>query len=194
MARLALGPRWRPAIEASLRANAGYSLVECLFAVTLIAIIAAASVPPLASALERSRAQAAARFVHARMMLARTRAAARGAVVALRFAGTPEAAVLTTFIDRNRNGIRAADIAAGIDTAEAPAHRACNPSFAAWRLEPVTADGVLFSFTPSARRPPARSTSPAQDGSRFAVRVLGATGRARLLHYVPASGEWKDVE
>ena len=167
--------------------------MECLFAVTLIAIIAAASVPPLASALDRSRAQAAARFVIARMMLARTRAAARGAVVALRFAGRPEAAVLTTFIDRNRNGIRAVDIATGVDTAEAPGI-ALQSIFRGVALEPVTADGVLFSFTPLGTSSSGTVYLTAQDGSRFAVRVLGATGRARLLYYVPASSEWKDVE
>ena len=61
-------------------------------------------------------------------------------------------------------------------------------------LEPVTADGVLFSFTPLGTSSSGTFYLTARDGSRFAVRVLGATGRARLLHYVPASGEWKDVE
>jgi hypothetical protein len=54
---------------------------------------------------DRSRAQTAARFVQARMMLARAQAVARGAVVALRFTGTPDAAVLTPIVDGNRNGV-----------------------------------------------------------------------------------------
>lgn len=171
----------------------GYSLVECLFAVTLIGIIAAASVPPLAASLDRSRTQAAARFVQARMMLARARAAAKGAVVALRFAGTPDAAVLTTFVDGNRNGIRAADITAGIDTADAISIP-FRSFFRGVRLEPVAAGGVLFSFTPSGTSSSGTFYLTGRDGSRFAVRVLGATGRARLLRYLPASDEWTDAE
>jgi type II secretory pathway pseudopilin PulG len=161
--------------------------------VTLIGIIAAASAPPLLTALERSRAQSAARFVFARMMLARARAAAHGNVVALRFAGSPAAAVLTTFVDRNRNGVRAADIAAGVDTEETPGI-ALQSFFGGVAVEPVTAEGVLFSFTPLGTSSSGTFYLTGQDGSRFAVRVLGATGRARLLRYLPASGEWKDVE
>ena len=61
-------------------------------------------------------------------------------------------------------------------------------------VEPVTAEGVLFSFTPLGTSSSGTFYLTGQDGSRFAVRVLGATGRARLLRYLPASDEWKDVE
>jgi type II secretory pathway pseudopilin PulG len=161
--------------------------------VTLVGIIAAASVPPLASALDRSRTQAAARFVHARMMLARSRATAQGAVVALRFTGTPEKSVLTTYLDRNRNGVRATEITAGIDKAEAPGI-AIQSLFRDVAVEPVTSPGVLFSFSPLGTSSSGTFYLTGKDGSRFAVRVLGATGRSRLLRYVPASDEWKDAE
>jgi type II secretory pathway pseudopilin PulG len=161
--------------------------------VTLVGIIAAASIPPLAAALDRSRAQGAARFVQARMMLARVRATSRGAVVALRFTGTPEEAVLTTYFDRNRNGVRAMDITAGIDKAEAPGIT-LQSLFRGVALEPVTAAGLLFSFTPLGTSSSGTFYLTGKDGSRYAVRVLGATGRTRLLRYVDASNEWKDVE
>ena len=172
---------------------AGYSLVECLFVVMLVGIIAAASVPPLAAALDRSRAQGAARFVQARMMLARARAGARGAVVALRFTGTPDDATITTYFDRNRNGVRTTDITAGIDRAEAPGI-ILQSAFRGVAVEPLTAAGVLFSFTPLGTSSSGTFYFTGRDGSRFAVRVLGATGRTRLLRYAEASGEWRDVE
>ena len=45
--------------------------------VTLLGLIAAATVPPVAAALERSRTLAAARFLQSRMMLARAQAVSR---------------------------------------------------------------------------------------------------------------------
>ena len=113
--------------------------------------------------------------------------------MALQFAGTPDAAVLTAFVDRNRNGIRVADITAGIDTAETRGI-ALQSLFGGVRIEPVTAAGVLFSFTPVGTSSSGTFYLTGRDGSRFAVRVLGATGRARLLHYHPASDGWKEVE
>ena len=176
-----------------LRGSGGYSLVECLFVVTLVGIIAGASIPPFAAALDRSRAQGAARFVQARMMLARARATSHGAVVALRFTGTPEKAVLTTYFDRNRNGVRATDITAGIDKAEAPGIT-LQSLFRGVAVEPVTAAGLLFSFTPLGTSSSGTFYLTGKDGSRYAVRVLGATGRTRLLRYADTSNEWKDVE
>jgi hypothetical protein len=127
------------------------------------------------------------------MMLARAQAIARGAVVALRFTGTPDAAVLTTVVDGNRNGVRAADITDGIDTADA-ARTELGAAFRGVRIEPLAAEGVLFSFTPIGTSSSGTFVFTGRDGSRFAVRVLGATGRTRFLRYLPASDEWTDTE
>ncbi len=127
------------------------------------------------------------------MMLARAQAVARGAVVALRFTGTPEAAVLTVAVDGNRNGVRAVDLTAGIDTAEAM-RTELGSAFHGVRIEPVTDEGVLFSFTPIGTSSSGTFVVTGRDGSRFAVRVLGATGRARVLRYLPRSDAWTDVE
>jgi prepilin-type N-terminal cleavage/methylation domain-containing protein len=173
--------------------SGGYTLVECLFAITLLAIIAAATAPPLLAGLERSRALSAARFVHGRMMLARSEAASRGAVVALRFGGSPEAAVLTMIVDGNRNGVRAADIAGGLDV-ESGTSTQLGAVFRGVRIEPVDAAGTLFSFTPLGTSSSGSVYLSGTDGSRLAVRLLGATGRARVLRYMPARETWEDLE
>ena len=51
--------------------------------------------------------------------------------------------------------------------------------FVAWS-SPVTADGVLFSFTPVGTSS-SGTFYLTREGARFAVRVLGATGRARVF-------------
>jgi glutamate synthase domain-containing protein 3 len=50
----------------------------------------------------------------------------------------------------------------------------------------------LLSFTPLGTSTSGSVFVRGRDGSQFAVRVLGATGRARVLRYVPHSGEWTD--
>jgi hypothetical protein len=127
------------------------------------------------------------------MMLARARAVAGGAVVALRFTGTPDAAVLTTVVDGNRNGVRTTDIIDGVDVADA-ARTELGAAFRGVRIEPATAEGLLFSFTPIGTSSSGTFVVTGRDGSRFAVRVLGATGRARVLHYLHESDTWTDTE
>lgn len=173
--------------------GAGYSLVECLFVITLVVIIAGATAPPLMTGLERSRAYAAARFVHGRLMLARAQAGARGATVAVQVAGTPERAVLTTIVDGNRNGVRMTDVTDGVDIRDTTI-TPLQSAFRGVRLEPITAEGVLFSFSPLGTSSSGTFYITGQDGSRFAVRVLGATGRARVLRHLAASDSWTDVE
>lgn len=171
----------------------GYGLVECLFTVMLVAIVAGATGPPLAGAWERSRTRAAARFIKAQMMLARAQAVARGATVALRFTGAPDAAVLATLVDGNRNGVRAVDVAAGEDRRQGPDIE-FTAAFPGVRVEPVDPRGVLFSFTPVGTSSTGTFYLTGRDGSRFAVRVLGATGRARVLRHRADTDEWLDLE
>jgi type II secretory pathway pseudopilin PulG len=165
--------------------------VELLLVVTLVGIVAAATVPPLTSALDEARTRAAARFVHARLSLARSQAAARGSVVAIRFTGTPEWVNVAAFVDGNRDGVRTEDIGNGIDVGIDQA-LTLQSAFRGVRLEPLKADGVLFSFTPVGTSSSGTLYLTGSEGSRFAVRVLGATGRTRMLHF--ANDEWTYLE
>ena len=192
--RRPLGPRWPAAAGARLEQGSGYSLVECLFAITLFAIIAAASVPPLAVGT-RAIARAGGGTIrpgshdagagpgggHGR----RRRAALHGNAGGRRADDVrrrqPQRGSSRGYHGRRRHCGRRA-------------HPSSRPSFAACGLEPVTAEGVLFSFTPLGTSSSGTFYVTGRDGSRFAVRVLGATGRARLLRYLPASDEWTDAE
>jgi Tfp pilus assembly protein FimT len=160
--------------------------------VTLVGLIAAATVPPLAAALERSRTLAAARFLQSRMMLARSEAVSRGVVVALRLAGVPADATLTTVLDGNRNGVLQADIVSGIDVpAATPASLAT--LFRGITFSPVSTAGTLLSFSPIGTSSSGTITVEGRDGARFGVRLLGATGRARVLRYDWIEASWSEV-
>ena len=167
-------------------------MVECLVVVVLIGLIGAATVPPVATALERSRTLAAARFLQSRMMLARAQAVSRGTVVAIRLTGQPGDTTLSTVVDGNRNGVLQADITSGVDVpAGTPAALAA--LFRGISFSPVSASGTVLSFSPLGTSSSGTITVDGRDGARFAVRLLGATGRARVLRYDWVDGSWSEV-
>ena len=154
-----------------------------MFATGLFLVVMGIAVPQVLAGLDRTRTQAAARFLAARMALARTAAVTRSTTVALRFSGEAPAISLATIVDGNRNGVRSADIASGVD-------RPIHEPFALEHLFPGVvielaqfgASGIV-SFTPVGTATSGTVYVRGRDGTRFAVRVLGATGRTRVLRY-----------
>lgn len=183
-----------------LRHAGGFTLVEALFVVGLVSLLAALGIPQLTAGLERSRAQAAARYLAAQMSLARTQAVTRSATIALRFQRAAGGLLISTYIDGNGNGVRSREITSGID----------RPLDRPVRLEdlfpgvtisvPASYDGEaveigatdLLSFTPLGTATSGTISILGRDGSHFAVRVLGATGRIRLLRFDPARAQWTE--
>jgi hypothetical protein len=58
-------------------------------------------------------------------------------------------------------------------------------------LAPETS--ALLSFTPTGTASSRTLYVRGRDGSQYAVRVLGATGRTRVLRYAPAIRAWVEV-
>jgi hypothetical protein len=52
---------------------------------------------------------------------------------------------------------------------------------------------VLMSFTPIGTATSRTLYLRGRDASQYAVRVLGATGRTRVLRYVTATRQWIEV-
>lgn len=170
-----------------------------LFVVVLIATLGGMAVPQVLSSLDRSRSLAAAKYLGARLALARTLAVARGASVALRFEKDAAGIRFSVYQDGNRNGVRTADIDSGIDRQiEAPVRLyeqfptvdiALAPGVAfADPLQIGPAD--LLSFSPRGTATSGTIFVSGRDGNQWAVRVLGATGRTRVLRYIAATNEW----
>jgi type II secretory pathway pseudopilin PulG len=101
--------------RASADEVAGYSLVELIFVVGVVAVMAAAAIPQSIAALDRSRTKAAARHLAAWVALARMEAVKRGVYVALCFGGSGLSTSLSMFADGNGNGVRTRDIQRRID-------------------------------------------------------------------------------
>jgi Tfp pilus assembly protein FimT len=159
----------------------------------------ALAVPQTLSTIERSRGFAAARYLASRTALARAQAVSRSTTIALRFVAGPSGVTISVIQDGNGNGVRARDIDLQIDRVfDAPVMLSELFPGVEFGLTPQTpgTDPVqlggsnILSFTPHGTASSGSLYIRGRDGTQWVVRVLGATGRTRVLRYMPASGEW----
>jgi len=175
--------------------------VDVLFVVSLVAILSAVVVPQSLTAVDRIRAGVAARHLASRMATARAQAVMRSAHVAIRFEEGPSGISFRMFVDGNGNGVRTADIAADVDPPlDAPALLSDHfPGVAIAVSGSAGTDAVrlgssdLLSFTPLGTATTGSIYIRGRDGSQFAVRVLGTTGRTRIQRYIERTRTWIDT-
>ena len=196
------GWRLRPGFEL------GYTVIEVLFTLAVVAVSAGVSVGGIRAGLDRVQARAAARYLTSRLLDARARAVRDAAAVAIQFRESAGVVSFQLYRDGNGNGIRASEMLANIDPPVADPER----------LEDEVG-GVTFGLLGSLPSPDGAGMVDASGGpircgpadrlvfspdgqgssgtmyirgrrSQVAVRVLGTTGRMRVLEYEPASGSW----
>jgi hypothetical protein len=162
-------------------------------------VLSAIAIPRALVSLDHSRGLAAARFLAARMALARAQAVARSTTIALVFEPGPRGISFRAHQDGNRNGVRASEIRRRIDPP-------IDDPVRLFEQFPGSAIGVaaggpvddpvalgasdILSFTSTGTSSSGTIYVSGRDGTQWAVRVLGATARARVLRYVPATGAW----
>ncbi|HMC81694.1 MAG TPA: prepilin-type N-terminal cleavage/methylation domain-containing protein [Candidatus Polarisedimenticolia bacterium] len=189
---------------------AGFSLLEILASVAILAILASISVPLLAETVARERLHAAGLETTLLFRGLRQRAVAQRVSFGLRFTPAASGWDYSLYQDGNGNGIRTADILAGRDPlVEGPRsadalHEGIRfglPSGAIPQIPPGTGsipnpgDPVKFgpsdivSFSPSGTV--SSGTLYLTDGRRaLGVVAYGPTGRIRVFRYDPAVGVW----
>jgi hypothetical protein len=165
-------------------------------------VLAAVAIPEILQSIRRPRAQAAARYLAALMVRARTQAAMRSATVALRFQTDSVGYTVAEYLDTNRNGVKTSEITAGTDRLlEAASHL---PDLfprvtIAFSQDGATFDPVqigsttLMSFTPQGTATSGSIYVRGEDGSQYAIRVLGATARIRVVRYDAGTHAWVDA-
>jgi hypothetical protein len=183
----------------------GASAVDIVFSLALLVCLATFAVPLSTSAADEFTTSMAARYVATRIMEARMQAVSRSSHVGIRFVSSGDDYVFTSYIDGNYNGVRTADIANGADRAIAPGQRLAD-QFRGTRFGLTDgvpdADGALGS-SEGVRVGSSRILATSPDGTatsgtlyiqgrrgQYAVRVLGATGRTRVLRYDRGAGKW----
>jgi hypothetical protein len=187
----------------------GTSIVELLLAMGLILILVAIALPVIGRWQEESRVRGAAFHLAARCGWLRIATVHRHANVALRFTPIGERWVVQPFMDGDWDGVRSADIASGRDPAigerlpvdalfpgatfgfapgcplvdGSPVPADANPvRIGSARMLVFSPDGTSSGGTLYLRGAPR--------ASGYAVVVLGATGRTRLMRCAAGSGVW----
>jgi hypothetical protein len=182
------------------RGEAGASLLDVLLAGTVAALLAAVSMPVLAGQRDSLHAVGAARHLAALVQATRTEALKRGVHVALVFQASGLDLRFAAFADGNYDGVRSADVAAGIDRQVSAWVRISDqfPS-AAFGIAPGVTDpesgsaltggplklggSSVLSFGPAGSSTSGTVYLRGPALQQYAVRLLGATGRCRLLRF-----------
>jgi prepilin-type N-terminal cleavage/methylation domain-containing protein len=188
------------------RQEHGLTLIELIFALSLTAVLAGIAVPVTDSALDEIRTAAAARHLAGRIANSRMDAVKRSRSVALRFAPSAGDYSFAPFTDGNGNGVRAADIRSGVDLPLGAAQRLPD-NFPGVRFGLAVGlpdvDGARSTGTDGVRIGSAKILTLSPDGTatsgtlylqgrraQYAVRVLGATARTRVLKYDAGARAW----
>ena len=187
----------------------GYSLVEILLVASLSLAVGAMALPAFNDVLDRVRCEQAARHLASLIRAVRTEAVQRDTQVALVFVRDGSRWVHRRVADGNANGVRLAEVRSGTDVPVGPAGRVSD-DFRGVELgvrevvpdvdgEGVVSPGAdpvrtgasdLVSCSPDGGCSSGTIYLSGRDGSTWAVRVLGLTGRVRLLTYRRPRQSW----
>jgi type II secretory pathway pseudopilin PulG len=184
----------------------GFTLIELLVSVAFITVLVGTAMPIGADAIDDLHTASAARFLAARIAANRMDAISRSRAIGVRFQPSTPDYQFAAFVDGNGNGVRTAEITAGID---APVGRSRQLSDDYPRVRFGLAigspdvDGVRNTSADGVRIGTPRILTVSPDGTatsgtlyvqgrraQYAVRVLGATGRTRVLKYDAGARAW----
>ena len=184
----------------------GITVLEIVFAVSLTIVLTGVAIPLTGDALDEARTGAAARSLAAQIVSSRMDALNRSRCVALRFEASMPDYRVARYVDGNANGVRSAEISGGIDRLDGVPKRIAddfpNVRFGLGDGLP-DADGVRGTGIDGVRIGAAKILTMSPDGTatsgtlylqgrraQYAVRVLGATGRTRVLKYDSGQQAW----
>ena len=191
--------------------SSGYSLIELIFVLALSITVSAAAVPQYLSGLDEVRAAAATRYVAARLQRARMDAVVRSASVAIQFTSSPAGYTFGVYADGNRNGVLTYDIQHGVDRALGGVERlpdqfpgidfgvlpglpAIDSGSSPPGSDPIhLGSGSLASFSSAGTSTSGTLYLRSREGTQFAIRIFGETGRTRSLRFDRNSRVWRPL-
>ncbi len=185
----------------------GTTLAELLIVLAAMMVVGALAVPTVGSRRDELAAAGAARHLATLLQHGRMDAIRRATHVAYRFQAVAAGIRYALFVDGNGNGLRTADIGRGVDAQVSPWESLSDhftgvtfsiapgvtdiDSGSSIAGDPVRLSGSeLLSFSPTGTATSGTLYLSGRTGQQYAVRVLGATGRVRILRYVWGQNQW----
>jgi type II secretory pathway pseudopilin PulG len=189
--------------------DSGASLLEVLLVLAIVSLLTGISVPMSRVAVDAGRARQAAAFVASRFRLARIEALNHAANVGVVFDLLDGRWSIRICRDGNRNGLRRADIRAGVDPCVDGPHRfsamfpgveiAVDPTLRGPAGEPPSPDPVRFgtsdmaSFSPNGSCTAGSLFVRTPLAQQYAVRMAGVNGRLRVFRYEVGARLWREL-
>jgi len=189
--------------------TAGFTLVEASVVLVLLGVSAALALPSMRSGLDGMRAAAAARHLAALAQSTRVRAVTQSVHVGLRFERDDGGYRYAMYADGDGDGVRARDVRSGVDQQLADFERIGDrfpgvaigiatrvPGIAGRETLPAGSDPIRFGASDGLTFSPLGTATSGTlylhhgSGRQFAVRVLGATGRVRILEFNEGTASW----
>jgi hypothetical protein len=185
--------------------------MEITFAVGVVMTISAAAVPLLQNAAQDFRTVAAVRYVASRLQEARAHAVKRSANAAVRFSRVDDHYVFALYVDGNGDGVRTQDIAGGfdpqlrederlswsfpgVDFGALPGIPPPDPNSASPGTDPIRiGSSNLLAFGPLGTATPGSLYIVGYGRSQYVIRVLGETGRVRILKFHARARQWRSL-
>lgn len=184
----------------------GFTLIELMLVTALVVASVGIALPLMAESIDELRTASAARYLAARIMSARVEALKRSTPMGLRFHPMSGDYGFRVHLDGNGNGLRTADIQQGLDPPMTNLER-LGDNFPGVRFELMAdvpdVDGGRDDRTDGVRIGTSRILTLGPDGtatsgtlyvrgrrSQYAVRVLGATARTRVLQFHTGEQTW----
>jgi type II secretory pathway pseudopilin PulG len=189
--------------------ESGAALIDLVVTSALMVVMAAVAIPTLQATRQRDAARMASRFLAQRLQMLRIEAVRRNRNVALRF-DPDDPGRISTYVDGDGDGVLERDIEVDVDTIVIAESR-LSDYFGAVSLRVAATvpapDGIgtvlagsdpvrigntnLLSFSPLGSATSGTIYLAAQSGPQMCVRILGTTGRVRVMWFDAASGTWR---
>jgi hypothetical protein len=208
--RLAMPVGRRPWRSVLARWDRGAALVDVICACAVVGTIVGISIPNALAIRERDEGRLAARHLAARLQMLRLEALKRNRAVALRL-DPADLGRVSAYVDGDGDGVSQRDVDAGVDAPlpgvarlteqfggvdVAIAHDVPDPDGSGTLVagsDPVRIGSSNFvTFSPLATATSGTVYLAGRRGPQVCVRILGSTGRVRVLWFDAGAQSWRD--
>lgn len=190
-------------------AKTGYSLIELLFVMSAAATVSGMAIPPLLTALDDYRTAGAVRYISTRIQRTRMEAVSRSTNAAMQFTQVAAGYSYGIYVDGNGDGVRTSDIQkgidrrlgaierlpdnyAGVDFGLLPGLPPVDPGGSAPGTDPIKlGSSNLLSYSSIGTSSSGSVYIRGRSKVQYVIRILGDTGRTRVLKFDPHARQWK---